>query len=288
MNFQGPAKRLDDIDLPKIGAQIGVGEDELHAVIDVESRGTGFDKKNRPIILFERHWFYRLLPKHKRDQAMKAGLASTRWSRATYGMDQYDLLRRAMKIDEQAALKSCSWGLFQIMGFNHEAAGYPSVQSMVIDFTIDEENHLQAAVNFIVKNGLDDELRRHDWAGFAEAYNGPGYRKNRYDEKLVEAYLKWSRIRDTPYNPELVEVVKDAAASGRLSTTNVAAGMAGIGGAASVAGQVADTVNETRNAADSIMAAGPWILLAIVCIGAAVWIYRERRRKSSRARRALT
>ena len=45
MNFtNGRAKRLDDIDLPKIGAMIGVGEDELHAVIDVESRGTSFGR----------------------------------------------------------------------------------------------------------------------------------------------------------------------------------------------------------------------------------------------------
>lgn len=27
MNFRGKAKRLDDIDLPRIGARIGVGED---------------------------------------------------------------------------------------------------------------------------------------------------------------------------------------------------------------------------------------------------------------------
>lgn len=28
-SFKGAAKRLDDIDLPKLGAQIGVGEDAL-------------------------------------------------------------------------------------------------------------------------------------------------------------------------------------------------------------------------------------------------------------------
>lgn len=33
--FKGEAKRLDDLDLPRIGARIGVGEDEIHALDDV-------------------------------------------------------------------------------------------------------------------------------------------------------------------------------------------------------------------------------------------------------------
>ena len=204
--FKGAAKRIDDIDLPKIGAQIGVGEDEIHALLDVESAGSGFDGKGRPKILFERHWFYRLVPDHERAQAAKDGLAVKKWSRATYGKDQYQLLERAMKIDEEAALKSASWGLGQVMGFNHKAAGYATIQDMVRAFMADEEEHLKAMVNFIKANKLDDELRRHDWAGFARGYNGPGYKANAYDRKLANAYAKWSRIKDTPYVPGSDEV----------------------------------------------------------------------------------
>ena len=40
MNFQGSGKRIDDYDIPRIGALIGVGEDEVHAVLDVESSGS--------------------------------------------------------------------------------------------------------------------------------------------------------------------------------------------------------------------------------------------------------
>lgn len=198
--FRGAAKRLDDIDLPKIGAQIGVGEDEIHAVLDVEAAGSGFDAKGRPKILFERHWFHRLIPDHKRAQAVRQGLAVKKWSRATYGKDQYALLERAMKIDEEAALKSASWGMGQIMGFNHKKAGFATVHDMVRAFMADEEQHLQAMVNFIKNSGLDDELRRHDWAGFARGYNGPGYKANRYDDKLRKSFEKWSRIKDTHYN----------------------------------------------------------------------------------------
>ena len=62
MNFVGRAKRLDDLDIPAIGALIGVGEDEIHAFLDVEAAGSGFDKFSRPKMLFEPHVFYRLLP----------------------------------------------------------------------------------------------------------------------------------------------------------------------------------------------------------------------------------
>lgn len=227
MDFKGRAKRLDDIDLPKLGAQIGVGEDELHAFIDVETRGSGFDTQGRPRILFERHIFYRYLPAEKRKQAEKLGLASK--TPGGYGKEseQYAKLSQAMKIDEQAALFACSWGLAQIMGFNHKSAGYSTVKDMIASFMDDEENHLQAAVTFIVNNKLDDNLRAHDWAGFALGYNGKNYKINSYDEKLADAYAKWKRIKDTPWRgvaeppptplppqPEIVEDLPPETSSG--------------------------------------------------------------------------
>lgn len=207
-NFKGTAKKLDDIDLPKIGHQIGVGEDEIHAVMDVEAAGSGFDSKGRPRILFERHHFYKHVPKDKLNRAIREGLAVKSWSRDTYGQDQYKLLERAMQIDEHSALLSCSWGLGQIMGWNHTLAGYKTVEDMVLSFMEDEENHLQAMINFIVNAGLDDELRRHDWAGFARGYNGAGYKQNRYDVKLANAFKKWQRIKDTPWNPDQPEPIE--------------------------------------------------------------------------------
>lgn len=200
-NFKGAAKRIDDIDLPKLGALIGVGEDELHAFLDVETRGTGFDAEGRPRILFERHVFWRELPSGKRQQAQAAGLASR--TPGGYGKEseQYGKLGRALAIDATAALRSCSWGLGQIMGFNHKLAGYETVEEMILAFMEDEENQLLGAVRFIQNTGLDKALREHRWADFAKGYNGPNYKINRYDEKLAEAYAKWSRIKDTPWPP---------------------------------------------------------------------------------------
>lgn len=198
-SFKGAAKRLDDIDLPKLGAQIGVGEDELHAFLDVETRGSGFDAQGRPAMLFEPHVFYSQVPKDKRQRAVNEGLAYPKWGTKPYPKESYTRLLKAIAIDETAALKSASWGLGQVMGFNHVAAGYATVQDMVTAFMADEEHHLAAAVAFIKANRLDDELRRHDWAGLARGYNGSGYAKNRYDVKLAEAFKKWSRIKDTRF-----------------------------------------------------------------------------------------
>jgi hypothetical protein len=199
VNFIGKAKRLDDTDLPLIGREIGVGEDEIHAVLDVEAAGTGFDSKGRPKMLFEPHVFWRELgPGPKRDRAAAEGLAYPRWKPGAYPKDSYPRLIKAMAIDEEAALRSASWGLGQIMGFNARAAGFPSAKAMVLAFMDDEEAHLRAMIRFIVTNKLDDELRRHDWAGFARGYNGPGFAKNGYDKKLAASFARWQKIKDTP------------------------------------------------------------------------------------------
>src|SRR5690606_14914854 len=116
--FKGEAKRLDDVDLPRIGHQIGVGEDELHAFMDVEAAGSGFDSQGRPKMLFEPHVFYRNLTGAKRDRAVREGLAYPKWGEKPYPKDSYPRLKKAMLIDETAALKAASWGLTQILGEN--------------------------------------------------------------------------------------------------------------------------------------------------------------------------
>lgn len=200
IKFTGPAKKIEDIDLPRVGARIGVGEDEIHAVMDVEAAGSGFDKRGRPKMLFEPHVFYRNLSVEKRSQAVQEGLAYKNWKRGAYPADSYPRLTKAMLIDETAALRSASWGLGQILGENHRAAGYPTVQAMVTDFTLDEDNHLEAMIRFIVTNKLDQHIRSHNWAAFARGYNGPGYATHGYHTKLAAAYRKWGRIKDTPYS----------------------------------------------------------------------------------------
>jgi hypothetical protein len=199
MIWTGKAKRLDDVDLPRIGARIGVGEDELHAVLDVETRGGGFDSRGRVKMLFEPHVFWReLKDPAKRDSAAALGLAYPKWGSKPYPKDSYPRLEQAIAIDRDAAFRSASWGLGQVMGFNCSLAGYPSAEAMATAFRDDEETALEAMVDFIVAAGLDDEMRARDWRGFARGYNGPG-QVDYYAAELRKAFDKWSRIRDTPF-----------------------------------------------------------------------------------------
>ncbi len=212
-DFKGRAKRIDDLDLPRLGHMIGVGEDELHAIIDTESRGTGFDRQGRPKILFEPHVFYRNLSGTKRARAVKAGLAYQKWGTKPYGKEsaQYGKLLQAIAIDETAALKACSWGLLQVLAENHKEAGYATPQAMVLDFLDDEEKHLEAAVRFMEKSGIGAELRKlaklnraitaEEAVPVVEKYNGPGFRKNDYHTKFAKNYNRWRKIKDTPFTP---------------------------------------------------------------------------------------
>jgi hypothetical protein len=205
MEFKGMARRLTSLDIARLAHTIGCGEDHLHAVMEVETRGGGFDRHGRIKMLFEPHIFYRELAGAEREEAIAAGLAYRRWGEKRYPRDSYPRLERAMAINAEAALRSCSWGLGQIMGFNHRAAGYGTVTAMVEAFRDDEDTHLAAMVEFIVSSGLDDELRREDWRGFARGYNGAGYAKHGYHTKLKRAFDKWQAIPDTPFTPDDID-----------------------------------------------------------------------------------
>ena len=218
MIFNGAARRLDDEDLPRIGDRIGVGEDEIHAVLDVETAGSGFDRQGRPKMLFEPHIFWRELRDHPAAQAeaAQAGLAYRRWGEQRYPSDSYPRLSEAMALCDrhglgiEPALRSASWGLGQIMGFNASLAGFDSASAMVSDFLDDEERHLDAMVTFIINNHLDDELRAHDWRGFARGYNGAGYARHGYHTRLEARFNWWSEVPDTPWRRPADDVARVA------------------------------------------------------------------------------
>lgn len=169
----------------------------LKAVQLVESAGRdGFLSDGRPQILFEGHIMYKEL-KEKFDldktiAAQKAypDIVFQKWNRSKYigGAGEYKRLEMAKKIDEECALKSASWGMFQIMGFNYRLCGCSSVFDFVKKVSESHENQLKLMYHFMYNTGLVKPLQNHDWATFARKYNGPGYAENAYDQKLKNAY----------------------------------------------------------------------------------------------------
>jgi hypothetical protein len=173
---------------------LGCSVAAVKAVAEVEARGGGFDPEGFPKTLFEGHWFHRLT--NGRFSQSHPTLSFPRWDRAHYGRTwqaEKTRLQQAVALDREAALQSASWGMFQIMGFNHKACGFENVQQFVNAMVSGERGHLLAFVRFIQTNNLARFMQQQDWASFAHRYNGPGYKQNKYDEKLARAFAKHSR-----------------------------------------------------------------------------------------------
>ncbi len=163
----------------------------VQAVCEVEAPMGGFLPNGQVTILFERHKFSQLTDGRFDDEHPDISNPVAGGYGAA-GQHQHDRLARAVALDRDAALKSASWGKFQIMGFNHAAAGFPVLQHFVNAMHDSEAAQLGAFVNFVLHEKLDDEMRERRWADFARKYNGPAYKANRYDTKLASAFLKFS------------------------------------------------------------------------------------------------
>jgi hypothetical protein len=181
-------------DIEERARELGAEPCALGSVIRVESGGKGFLADGRPKILFEGHVFWRELEKAGKKPETLApdhpDILFRHWTKEFYrgGAAEYERLGRAKLIDESCALRSASWGMFQILGNNHKAAGFDTVQAFVEAHKVSEREHLQAFCAFIRSQGMLDSLISRDWAAFAKKYNGAGYRANEYDTKLKSAY----------------------------------------------------------------------------------------------------
>lgn len=184
------AKKITLEQIAAAANNLGVSIPALRAVMQVECKQDGFLATGEPVILFERHVFYRLC-----DSAIKQRVSVFRPdicnpSSGGYGLlsAQHGRLKDACSYDRKAALQSASWGLGQVMGYHWESLGYESLQAFINAMYRGEAEQLDAMCRFIRVNYLIDELQRKDWAGFARRYNGPAYAQNRYDQKLARAY----------------------------------------------------------------------------------------------------
>ncbi|GIU82147.1 MAG: DUF3380 domain-containing protein [Acidobacteria bacterium] len=176
--------------LQEVLEMLKINSASLWAVLTVETLGCGFLPDRRPQILFERHIFSRET-KGKFDKQAPDISNPKPGGYGKPGAFQYERLEKAMALAEEPALKSASWGLAQVMGFNHKKAGYKTVYEMVQDFVESEDNQLLGMAQFLKSEKLDVYLRQRDWANFARRYNGPAYKQNSYDSRLAAAYRKF-------------------------------------------------------------------------------------------------
>lgn len=190
--FEGKASPLSQEGITTALSRLGVDAPALWAVLTVETSGCGFLPDRRPKILFERHWFSRLTSGRFDNQA--PDLSNPRaGGYGSVGAVQYDRLTRAMALDRTAALKSTSWGMGQVMGFNATKVGYADVDALVSAAQASEDAQLDAMVGFVLQANIAQYLKQFDWARFAFHYNGQDFRKNKYDEKLDLCHKRYQQ-----------------------------------------------------------------------------------------------
>ena len=188
--FEGKSSPLTEAGLAQAGQALGVELPALWAIMTVETKGCGFLKDRRPLILFERHWFRKLT--HGQFDDTAPDLSKSTWGGyGKGGAYQYERLERAIQLDRNAALQSTSWGLGQVMGFNAKDVGFANVEAMVSAMCDSEDAQFQGMVGFIERHGLAKYLREGDWKQFARNYNGPDFQKNQYDLKLSRAHARF-------------------------------------------------------------------------------------------------
>lgn len=186
MNFAGKGLPLDEPGINRILEDLRIDRATLWAVLSVETQGFGFLPDRRPQILFERHVFYRMTDGEF--AVSYPDLCNPAAGGYAGGAGEYARLERAMALNREAALKSTSWGIAQIMGFNHAAAGLATVDELVAAMVEGENLQLQAMAGFIKNGHLDKALQARDWRSFACGYNGSGYEKNQYHTRLELAH----------------------------------------------------------------------------------------------------
>jgi len=191
-----PSNLLGMADLERAAERLDVPLAAIRAVNEVESRGTGFLEDGRPVILFERHIMYRQLNERRvdADALAKVSPGIINPVRGGYlgSTAEHGRFNQAQKIHRECAIESCSWGLFQVMGFHWQPLGYRSADEFAALMARSEADHLDAFIRFIeAEPALLKALRAGKWAAFAAGYNGAAYKENLYDVKLARAFERY-------------------------------------------------------------------------------------------------
>ena len=179
----------------------------VKAVYEVEASGKAYLPDGRLKILFEGHRFWKQIVREGknpatfiRDNPEYDNVLYSSWDKKKYigGSGEWDRMTKALEVCDKLqlshdlALKSSSYGAFQIMGENYKACGYNSVSEMVDKYkTGGEAEQLNSFIRFVKSQRLDKYLVQKNFSGFAAGFNGSAFRKNQYDVKLSQAYQKF-------------------------------------------------------------------------------------------------
>ncbi len=174
----------------------------IKAITLTETSGKGFEENGLPTILFERHHFF----KHtkpatgRHPYAMHPDICHPDpGGYGAGGIHQYERLVKAARLDLNAALKSCSWGAFQVLGAYFVQCGYASPVEMVNDCMKSIEVHANIFEKFLKqeKKKAAKALKNKNWTEFTAEYNGKNWENQNpsYPTKMKDFYDNFSKAR---------------------------------------------------------------------------------------------
>jgi len=185
--------KLTGSDYKKIGDKLGVEPAVVEAVSSVEASGGGFLKDGRVKLRFEGHQFLKYLRANGSDVVS----LQEKYPNLLYGYSKqntkdkphgYDAYNAAIGIHSESAMMATSYGAFQIMGFNYNAAGFKSVEAFVAAQGTNA-GQVESFMTFVSKNPiLMKALKNLDFTKFANTYNGSSYKDNNYDAEMQKKY----------------------------------------------------------------------------------------------------
>lgn len=180
--IQNPRK---GVTLEEVAQRAGIPTTVLLAIRAVESRGQPH------AVRFEPHLFHRKRPDLK-DQIPYT--ASPRGYSLVRTETNRDALEHALTVDPETAIRSTSFGSYQVLG-GYLLAAYPG--EPVKAYERFNHNPIEASELMVAAWFADNRAAREaansnppDFRKLARAYNGPNYGVHKYDERLKAAWRK--------------------------------------------------------------------------------------------------
>lgn len=181
-----PGKLLTNAQINDLAVENGYEYRVLKSIIQVESGQHGFDPDTGKIIIqFEPGWFKWLY----KDWAAATKYTTWRTNKVGNQATEWKAFNNAFAVNAEAAMKSTSIGMMQLMGFHYVAAGFNTVGELWDFAKESEHNQVLLAVKWIkTVKPLDLAIQNKDWQKIAYYYNGANYRAFHYDTRLLAAY----------------------------------------------------------------------------------------------------
>lgn len=199
-------EKITEDDWKRAAANIGCEIPVLKSIPAVETSGlSGFysDTGTPPIprLRFERTWFHNKtngkydatnadlsMPPHDTLGALKHSKnksANDEYARLEaapmypgtdpHGTGNFHRFINACLLDQSAAIECCSWGKFQVMGFNWRACGSPDIHTFLKAIFTSEKAQFDMYTGFVQNDehgALKQAVVNKDWVRIAKIYNG--------------------------------------------------------------------------------------------------------------------